>query len=326
MKISVIATVKNEGEALRRLLDSLVGQTRVPDEVVFCDGGSTDNTVTILDTYRDLLPLKITSAPGSNISQGRNQAISAAAGPIIAATDAGVCLDPAWLAELVRPIEEDGAFVASGWFEADSFTDFEVVMGATVLPDLEDIDPNTFLPSSRSVAFRKEAWQAVGGYPEWLDYSEDLIFDLSLRERYGPFPFMPRAVAYFRPRGDMRAFARQYYRYARGDGKANLWPKRHAIRYATYLGALPLIGHFLINGRWLAWLTLLLGGGIYCRRPAQRLWPRIRPWKPRSRLRALALIPLIRLVGDVAKMAGYPVGRAWRKRHQQTNPRVAKPF
>ena len=113
-------------------------------------------------------------------------------------------------------------------------------MGATVLPAREDVSPERFLPSSRSVAFRKAAWAAAGGYPEWLDYSEDLVFDLALKARGCRFVFVPQALAYFRPRGSLRAFYLQYYRYARGDGKADLWRKRHAIRYATYLGG-PLL-------------------------------------------------------------------------------------
>jgi glycosyltransferase involved in cell wall biosynthesis len=308
MNVSVISTVKNEGSALRPLLESLCAQTRAPDEIVICDGGSTDDTLAILETYRQRLPLRIIQADGSNISQGRNRAIAAAAGPIIAATDAGVVLSPDWLAELARPIEEAGAVVVSGWFEADSRTHFEVAMGATVLPELSDVNPAGFLPSSRSVAYLKRAWQGVGGYPEWLDYGEDLVFDLALKERYAPFVFAPRAVAYFRPRGDLRSFARQYYLYARGDGKANLWPKRHMIRYLTYLVGLPLIAGQIRAGRLGGWLMLLSGGTLYCRRPAQRLWPRTRGWTPGARAAAIALIPLLRLVGDVAKMIGYPAG------------------
>ncbi len=45
MKVSVIATVLNEGQAIERLLESLAAQTRPPDEVVIADGGSTDETV-----------------------------------------------------------------------------------------------------------------------------------------------------------------------------------------------------------------------------------------------------------------------------------------
>lgn len=317
MNISLIMTVKNEGEALRPLLDSLIEQTLRPEQIVVCDGGSNDNTLAILQEYQRWLPIIIVEAPASNISQGRNRAITVADGPIIAATDAGVILAPVWLEEITRPIMENRAIVVSGWFEADPYTDFEVVMGATVLPNLDDVNPQTFLPSSRSVAFLKSAWQAVGGYPEWLDYSEDLIFDLALRQKFGPFAFAPQAVAYFRPRGTLRSFFRQYFFYGRGDGKANLWPKRHLLRYLTYLLALPallwLVWHGKRGGLW------LLGGGVlaYSSRPGQRLWAVTYGWRPPSRLRAFALIPIIRLVGDVAKMVGYPAGSVWRLTHRQ---------
>ena len=319
MKVSLIATVKNEGEALRPLLDSIIDQTRPPDEVVICDGGSTDGTLAVLDEYAQWLPLRVVSAPGSNISRGRNLAIAAATGDVIAATDAGVVLSPNWLEELVAPLADPAVHVVSGWFEPDPYTDFEVVMGSTVLPARDDVDPARFLPSSRSVAFRKEAWSAIGGYPEWLEHSEDLVFDLALREQFGPFAFAPEAVAYFRPRASLRSFYRQYFAYARGDGKANLWPRRHAVRYATYLLGLPLVLRAIWRERLIGWLLLAFGVGAYSRRPAERLWANTWGWRPPARLRAFALIPIIRLVGDVAKMVGYPVGVWWRIRNGMTN-------
>jgi glycosyltransferase involved in cell wall biosynthesis len=315
MRISLICTVKNEGDSLRRLLDSLTRQTLRPDELIVSDGGSTDHTIAILQSYRDRLPITIVPAPGSNISQGRNIAIAAATGEIIAATDAGVVLQPEWLAAITRPLREGRAAVVSGWFEPDPATPFEVVMGATVLPALEDIDPDSFLPSSRSVAFLRTAWEAVGGYPEWLDFSEDLVFDLALRERYAPFAFAPEAIAHFRPRGSLKAFARQYRLYARGDGKADLWRKRHAVRYLTYLAGLPLLAGWGIIGRnapLLSLFALLTGVAAYCRRPWQRLRPAIAGRPLAAQARAFALVPVIRLVGDVAKMVGYPAGVWWR--------------
>lgn len=312
MTVSVIMTVKNEGEGLRPLLDSLLDQTLPPDEVVLCDGGSTDSTLAVLEEYQAWLPLKVIHAPGSNISEGRNKAIAAAIHPIIAATDAGVTLSPGWLEEITRPLREGPTQVVSGWFEPDPYSDFEVVMGATVLPERGDVKPETFLPSSRSVAFRKTAWEAVGGYPEWLDYSEDLIFDLALKEQFSPFHFAPRAVVYFRPRRSLRDFFWQYFHYARGDGKANLWPFRHAIRYVTYLVGLPFIAWQIWRGRWVGWVLFVAGLLTYCLKPAQRLWPATAGWRPPSRIRAFALIPIIRLVGDIAKMIGYPIGLVWR--------------
>ncbi len=318
MKVTLIATVKNEGEALRPLLDSIIDQTLQPDEVVIADGGSTDDTLLILDEYRRWLPLRVVAAPGSNISQGRNRAITEATGDIIAATDAGVVLSPTWLEEITVPFADESVQVVGGWFEPDPFTDFEVVMGSTVLPSVQDVDPETFLPSSRSVAFRKSAWAAVGGYPEWLEHSEDLVFDMDLRDRFGPFAFAPAAVVYFRPRSSLRAFYQQYFAYARGDGKANLWPKRHLLRYATYLLGLPLLLRWIWREKWYGWALLALGIGAYSRRPAERLWSNTWGWRPRARARAFALIPIIRLVGDIAKMIGYPAGLLWRWRNDRS--------
>ncbi|MCK5924097.1 MAG: hypothetical protein KAG66_24395, partial [Methylococcales bacterium] len=160
-------------------------------------------------------------------------------------------------------------------------------------------------------------WEQVEGYPEWLDYSEDLVFDFALKERFGTFSFVETAVAYYRPRGSLRAFFRQYYFYARGDNKANLWPLRHAIRYATYLIGLPFILHLIWREKWQGWLLLTLGIGSYSQRPAQRLWASTWGWRPPERARAFALIPIIRFIGDIAKMIGYPIGLIWRQRHRK---------
>jgi glycosyltransferase involved in cell wall biosynthesis len=328
VRVSIIATVKNEESSVRRLLDSLAAQTRQPDELVFVDGGSADKTVEALQRYatESNLPLRVLVCPNTNISQGRNAAIAEARGDVIASTDAGVRLAPIWLEELVRPFEggtrEAGRAgfppvnVVSGFFLPDPQSVFEAAMGATVLPALADIDPNRFLPSSRSIAFRKEAWQEAGGYPEWLDYCEDLIFDFKLRELYGPFPFAPGAIAYFRPRSGLKALFKQYYRYARGDGKADLWCKRHAIRYMTYLLVIPilLLLGFCRNPLW--WLLLLAGAVVYLWTPYRRLGPMIASYDWMDKVKAILWVPIIRVVGDIAKMIGYPVGWLWRLKHK----------
>ena len=326
-KVSVICTVLNEGGSIQKLLDTLLQQTRPADELIFVDGGSSDQTVTILESYAEThkLPLQVIVAPGANISRGRNIAIDAAAGPIIASTDAGVRLDRRWLEELLQPFHSGGSppAVVSGFFVPDPQTVFEVAMGATVLPTASDINPKTFLPSSRSVAFLKSGWAAAGRYPEWLDFCEDLIFDFRLRDVAGPFAFAPQAVAYFRPRSSLRAFFKQYYQYARGDGKADLFRRRHAIRYLTYLVALPLL---LILGAvasawW--WLLLILLGSLGLFYTPYRRLPLL--WKNLSvyeKIQAILWIPVIRITGDIAKMIGYPVGWKWRLKRLATHPEI----
>jgi glycosyltransferase involved in cell wall biosynthesis len=322
-QVSVICTVLNEGQAIKRLLNSLVAQTRLPDEIVFVDGGSTDDTVETLKNFTRL-PIKVMVEAGANISRGRNIAIEAAAGPIIASTDAGVRLDPHWLEELLKPFEADHApAVVAGFFVPDPQSAFEVAMGATVLPRVSDINPATFLPSSRSVAFRKSAWQAAGGYPEWLDFCEDLIFDFRLRDETGPFAFAPQAVAYFQPRSSLRAFFKQYYQYSRGDGKADLWRKRHAIRYITYLVALPLLvvlGAVLSPWWWL--VGALIGAVGMLLTPYRRLVGQWASLPATGKFVAFLWVPVIRVAGDIAKMIGYPVGWKWRLQRLSSRPEL----
>lgn len=321
--VSVIATVLNEAAAIIELLHSLQAQTRPPEEVVIVDGGSRDGTLEVLQAFaaEASLPVRVLSAPGANISRGRNLAIAAASGEVIASVDAGVRLEPDWLAELVAPFEgETPPDVVSGFFQADPRSLFERVLGAITLPRLEEIDPERFEPSSRSVAYRKAAWQAVGGYPEWLDYCEDLVFDFGLRDAGYRFIFAPQALVHFRPRQTWRAFLKQYYRYARGDGKANLYLFRHLARYGTYLMALPVL---IVLAIWASpwwWLAVLAGLGLLLRTPLRRLWPAMQgePWP--ERFKALAWAPAIRIGGDVAKMVGYPVGVIWRHRHAPHTP------
>ena len=45
-----------------------------------------------------------------------------------------------------------------------------------------DVDEATFNPSHRLVAYRREAIDAVGGYPEWLAIGEDMWVDLRWRD------------------------------------------------------------------------------------------------------------------------------------------------
>jgi hypothetical protein len=214
--------------------------------------------------------------------------------------------------------------VVSGFFVAAPRSPWELALGATTLPEAEEINPAGFLPSSRSVAFRRRAWAAAGGYPEWLDYCEDLVFDLHLRAQAPPLRFQPRAIVRFQPRATPQAFFRQYYRYARGDGKADLWRGRHAIRYATYVLGGALAGH-AVAGRGPRWTrpvagALLLGGAVvYVRRPLIRLAHQ--SGSVSAFCRAAPLVPVIRLIGDVAKMVGYPPGVLWRVRFRHSHGR-----
>ncbi len=308
-QVAVVCSVLNEQAALDGLIDSLLAQTHPPDEIIIVDGGSNDGTIEkIRERVKAGAPIRLVLLPGSNISQARNAGIAASCLPFIAVTDCGVRLEPYWLGSLTAHFDGmDGRIdVVSGFFRADPRSTFEIALGATTLVDERDIDPATFLPSSRSVAFTRQAWASVGGYPEWLEHSEDVVFDLALRKSGAKFVFEPKALVHFRPRSSWKSFALQYFRYARGDGKASLWWNRHIARYLIYfLGPLVLV---MARRHPRLYLAAIVGCCCYLASPYRRLlaWLSPLPWT--SRLAALSYVPLIRFVGDIAKMLGFPVG------------------
>ena len=313
--MSLVITVLNEATSISTFLDSIDALTVAPMEVVVVDGGSHDGTAELVRNRSDRAPaVKLIVAPGANISRGRNLAIANATHDFVAVTDAGTALEPDWLEKLYDGTRR-GADVVSGFFRPGDGTWFEKVLGTLILPDIREVEAESFLPSSRSVALRKDAWRDVGGYPEWLDYCEDLVFDLRLKRGGYRFEFVPEAMVAWNARPSLIAFAKQYYRYARGDGKAGLWRKRHVARYVAYsLGVVSLIGVVVFP-----WGVALTAAGFfaYLVKSYQRAF-RGRRFLGRLVLPALLLTPLIVVVGDVAKMAGYPAGLRWKWNQEST--------
>jgi glycosyltransferase involved in cell wall biosynthesis len=306
--ISLVVTIFNEADSIDQWLRSLLGQTRQPDEIVIVDGGSQDGTLDVVRRAAAREPrIHLIVEPGCNISQGRNRGIEAARGPLVAVTDAGTRLEADWLEAIVTPLEDNDAVdVVAGFFRPDGRSDFERVLASVITPRLSEIDPARFLPSSRSVAFRKAIWATVGGYPEWLRTCEDLVFDMRLKEVGARFEFAPGAIVRWYPRPTLRHFFHQYRHYAKGDGHAHLFLRRHLLRYGAYVTGAALVA-VSKRHRWAA-AALAIGLGGHLRRYVWRLWEE-RPFdKPERMAAATALVPLIVIAGDVAKMIGYPQG------------------
>lgn len=284
------------------------------DEIVICDAGSTDGTIEVLTELAATDErVRFLVVPGANISRGRNAAIEAARGELIAVTDAGTVAEYDWLEQLVKPLQRDPAVgVSAGFYRPAGRDFFEGVLAAVITPRFHDLYPRGFPPSSRSIAFRKEWWRRVGGYPEWLRVCEDLVFDRNLKEAGARFAFAPDAVVAWYPRPDLRAFFRQYYGYARGDGHARIYAGRHFVRYASYLSGLALAAK-APHSR-LARALLATGMALHFKRYIGRVFDE-QPYRgPVGCIRAFALVPVVVITGDVAKMLGYPRGvfERWR--------------
>jgi Glycosyl transferase family 2 len=304
LKVTLIATVLDAADEIGAFIASIRAQTRAPDEIVIVDGGSRDGTLELLAAAEGVT---VVSEPGANIARGRNVALARATHDMIAVADGDCEYDADWLARLLEPIEA-GADVAMGFYEpiVDGF--FDACLAGVNLPaDAGEVDPNTFMPSARSVAFRRDAIEAVGGWPEWLPIGEDMWVDIRWRERGLDMRFAPEAVARWRLRPSLTATWIQYFRYARGDAHAGMHPERHAVRAGVYAG----LGVALGSGR--RWPKLLAAAGAvaYARTPVRRAWRRLD--RPAERAAALVVVPALMAWIDSAKLAGYAIGLADRR-------------
>ena len=307
MKVSLVTTVLNAGGNVGRFLETVAAQTRQPDEVVVVDGGSTDGT---LEELRRAEGITLIEEPGASIARGRNVAIAAAAHDVIAVSDADCVLEPDWLERLLEPIGS-GADVAMGAYRPITETFFHRCLAAVNLPDPDEWDEGTFMPSGRSVAFRREAIEAAGGYPEWLAIGEDMYVDLRWRELGLDMRLAREAVAWWRLRPDLRSTWTQYFRYARGDAIAGMYPERHALRFAVYGGALYALG----SKGTLRKLVALAGAGVYAAKPLRRV---IRTSEdPAERIMAAVTVPTLTAFLDAAKMTGHVAGLVRRRRRAQ---------
>lgn len=309
--ITVIATVRNERAGIREFVESLLSQTLTPDEIIIVDGASSDGTLEILRGYEAAGHIRLISQP-CNIAQGRNLGVAAARNELIAATDAGCKADPDWLACIARSFASaDRPDVVSANYAFDTRNDFELAsVLATDPPHRETTEQAKYYPSSRSIGFRRTAWQAVKGYPDWLYAAEDTLFNVRLRQLGFRFSFCREAVVRWRPRSTWQGLLRQHFNYARGNGRVGLGLYGYLINlqyHALFLALLAL-------SAW--WPLLLLGGALALAQHVRRnlLGQAQRAYQTTGRLKVfwltLAAMEAVRL----AAIAGFVCGRVDRRR------------
>jgi glycosyltransferase involved in cell wall biosynthesis len=109
--LSVALCTYNGGLYLREQLDSIAAQARPPDELVVCDDGSTDGTVTLLEAFaaKAPFPVRVYVNP-KNLGSTKNfeRAITLCAGDIIALADQDDVWYPHKLERLERELSKSG--------------------------------------------------------------------------------------------------------------------------------------------------------------------------------------------------------------------------
>jgi glycosyltransferase involved in cell wall biosynthesis len=247
--VSIITTVLNEAEDIGKVVHSLMAQVPPPAEVIVVDGGSTDGTWEwLLDAqtkYPSLRPirdetcsLKHSAGP---VSRGRNVAIAAARSAIIACADAGCTYAPDWLLSLTAPIVAGSAQYALGGscLDPDDHSLWDLASAPFFSIKLSPQEP-TKSCTARSMAFTRELWERIGGFPESVLVGEDTLFDFDAR-RLTPPAFVDSAKALYHPKNTFQTACHQLGRYAVSDGIARVrFPRlfRNAARCVVEVLAL----------------------------------------------------------------------------------------
>ncbi len=108
--LSVALCTYNGASFLQEQLNSILGQTRLPDELVARDDGSTDATVQVLKRFAEMAPFPVRILPtGENLGYARNfeRVIMACDGDLVALSDQDDVWLPAKLARLEEALGDD---------------------------------------------------------------------------------------------------------------------------------------------------------------------------------------------------------------------------
>jgi len=308
--VSLIATVYNEATTVTRWLDSLLVQNRLPDEIIITDGGSTDGTLAVLQRHAESFPvsLQVLSEPGANIARGRNLAIAAASHEIIACSDCGSLPDDNWLNTLLAPFTLDPQIgVSAGYYDVLETNTLSRLARQFFGVNLDAVDPQKFLPSGRSIAFRKRLWVDAGGYPEWLsDAGEDTLFDMRLKSQPARWAFVPAAkVAWYAP-DNLKTLIKTYYRYSFGDGETGIAAELYWYKVVEILRIWPKRLMLVMMGLILSWFWPFIGISYFAVLlvwSLTRLWSENQPHKHQLGIGFYPYTVLLEFVGTVQAVA-----------------------
>lgn len=264
MNISVIIPVRNEGESIRQLLDSLENQTLKPAEIVISDAGSTDDTVQTVVDYHRSIPIRLIRGGPAFPGRGRNLAASQTAHEWIAMIDAGVKPEPTWLESLARSTQNNDVDVVYGVFEPVTDTLFKRCAVMAYVPPPVEIQGK--LIRTRSVAsmlLRRSVWDSVGGFPENLRSAEDLLYLNKLEQADFRVAHAPDALVHWQVQPNPWRTFKRFVTYSHHNIRAGLWRQWQATIFKRYLLLLLMVlPGFKFGNTWLVvviglWLGLL---------------------------------------------------------------------
>ena len=178
--VTIIIPSYNQGQFIRKTLESIFEQDYRPIEVVVVDGASKDNTVEVLNAFSHHPELKWISEPDKGVVDAVNKGFARATGTFAAIQSSDDYYLPGAMSAAVAALEADPslAFVFGDVMKVDA-EGRELVRSQLAPYSLENVlAVRTWIPQP-STFFRLDLARELGGWRESVPYAADT--DLWLR-------------------------------------------------------------------------------------------------------------------------------------------------
>jgi GT2 family glycosyltransferase len=332
-RVSLVIPVLNAGQSLPHTLRAVGGLTAPPEEVVFVDNGSTDESLSLIrqfqaDTSR--FRVLLFREPRRGASVARNAGVHQATGEIIAFTDADCAPEGNWLLHLVAPFQDAAVGAVAGRVIPAPPSCTMDLLGALYTLQLPDRPARhrQWTPwgggfPTANLGIRRSLFLSLGGFDEQVGiYGEDYdlcarIYAQGLEIAYAPDA---RVAHYHRTTlaGMLRqafGFGRSHAYMLRRSGMRGLWLE--LPRLATTWMKCPVPAWVDLASADKKVLTLLLIGVAYPLAailiPLYAAWLAVQVYRRAHRsgypVRPSGAFPLAGLL--VLKSAAMTAGRWW---------------
>lgn len=224
MSISVLLPCRNSAATIGTQLEALARQeTAEPWELVVADNGSTDDTLAVVEGYRQRLPrVAVVDAAGpTRVGYVRNRAVDGAAGGLLLFCDADDEVAPGWLAAMSEALGKH-AFVAARPDYAKLNPPW-IYQSWEPLPEgglrTHRFPPYLKYSGGGCLGVRRTVHEEVGGFDESFSSCEDDDYCIRVQLAGHGLAYVPEAVVHIRLRTRARGLFGQARWYAQGEAQ-----------------------------------------------------------------------------------------------------------
>ncbi len=222
MKVSIITVVYNAEKFIKDCIVSVITQTYPTIEYIIVDGGSTDNTLTIIADYKSKLA-HIISEKDKGIYDAINKGIKLASGEVIGILNADDMLaSTTAIEEIVNSFKANNADAVYGNLNYVDANDKSKVIRKWVSKQFAEKDfKYGWMPAHPTLYLKRELYERYGNYS--LDFGTAADYELMLRFFYSHHVkaiFLDQLIVKMRIGGISNSSNKQRYLAAKNDYKA----------------------------------------------------------------------------------------------------------